>query len=93
MPGFALADWPQLDGGGVIDPNAVFDNIFNFVWPLFTIVAILFFIVAGYLFLSANGDAAKVKTAKSALLWGIAGVVVAILAFSIPTIIAGILGA
>jgi uncharacterized membrane protein YjfL (UPF0719 family) len=44
-------------------------------------------VIAGMLFLSARGDAEKIKTAKGAFLWGVVGIVVAILAYSMINIL------
>jgi FtsH-binding integral membrane protein len=51
------------------------------------------FVVAGITFLTANGEPDKLKTARSALLWGTIGIVVAIIAYSIIGIISGALTA
>ncbi|MBI1866322.1 MAG: hypothetical protein HY005_03335 [Candidatus Staskawiczbacteria bacterium] len=57
------------------------------IWIVFGLIALIAFVVAGILFLSAGGDPEKVKTARAAFLWGIVGIVVGIVAFSIVTII------
>lgn len=66
-------------------------NIANAVWIVFTVIAVVCFVVAGILFLTAGGAPDKVATARSAFIWGIAGVVVAILAFTIITLVTGFL--
>ena len=86
------AAFPELGKGAVIVPTVFFDKIFNFIWPFFLGFAIIMFIVAGFIFLTASGEAGKVKTAKDAVLWGIIGIIVAILSFSIPGIIGTLLG-
>lgn len=53
------------------------------IWIVFGLIALIAFVVAGILFLSAGGDPEKVKTARAAFLWGIVGIVVGIVAFSI----------
>jgi hypothetical protein len=58
---------------------------------IFGAVAVISFVIAGILFLTANGEPEKIKTARSAVIWGIAGVVVGILAFSIIAIVISIL--
>lgn len=64
-------------------------NILKFIWPIFVGIAILMFIVAGFTFLTSNGEPGKIKTAKDAVTWGVVGVIVAILAFSIVMIVQG----
>ena len=66
--------------------------VLNFIWPLFIGFAILAFLIAGFLFLSANGDSGKVRDARNAVIWGVVGVIVGILAFSIPLIVGNTLG-
>ena len=61
--------------------------IVNVVWVVAAGVAVIMFVAAGLLFLTAQGDSAKLKTARAAALWGVAGVVVIILAFSIINIV------
>lgn len=63
------------------------NNVLSFIWPLFVVFAIIMFIWAGILFLKAQGEPAELETARKALLWGVAGVIVGVLAFSIPFII------
>ena len=78
--------------GQVLNIPGVMLSIISFIWPLFVGFAIIMFLVAGFLFLTASGDPGKVKSAKDALIWGIVGVIVGILAFSLPFIIGMILG-
>ena len=70
----------------------IINKILNFVWPLFVGFAVIMFIVAGFNFLTAQGDASKVGAARQAVLWGVVGVVVGILAVSLPFIIRSTLG-
>lgn len=63
--------------------------ILNIVWVVFTIIAVISFVVSGILFLTAQGNAEKLKVARASVIWGVAGIVVAILAFSIINIIGG----
>lgn len=78
--------------GKIIDVLKIFKGIFTFLWPIFISFAILMFIFAGYIFLVAKGDPSRIKLAKDALLWGIIGVGVGMLAFSIPFLIRFVLG-
>ena len=57
------------------------------LWIVFGLIALIAFVASGILFLTAGGDAEKVKGARTAFLWGIVGIVVGILAFSIVRII------
>ena len=92
-----LAAMAAFDPGGT--PNSVNLNIvqiiniiLNFMWPIFAGFAVIMFLVAGFIFLTASGDPGKVETARQAVLWGVVGVVVGLIAFSIPLIIRQTLG-
>lgn len=57
------------------------------IWVVFGLIALISFVVAGILFLSAAGNPEKIAQARTAFLWGIVGVVVGIVAYSIVAII------
>lgn len=77
--------------GDDISYTTLIDNIKTATWVIFTIVALICFVVAAILFLTAGGEPEKIKTARSAFIWGIAGVAVGILAFTIITFVTGII--
>jgi len=62
------------------------------IWIVFGLVALIMFVIAGILFLTAAGSPEKVQAARSAAIWGVVGVVVGILAYSIVTIVNSFLG-
>lgn len=57
------------------------------LWTIFGLIVLIAFLVAGIMFLTAQGDPEKIKLARTAFLWGIVGIIVGILAFSIVAII------
>lgn len=57
------------------------------LWVVFGLIALIAFVIAGILFLTAAGDPEKIKNARNAFLWGVVGIVVGIVAYSIVTII------
>lgn len=67
--------------------KGIIDSIVSFVWKLFAAFSIIAFMISAFLFLTAQGEPDKLKMAKSSLIWGIVGMVVALAAFSIPLII------
>ncbi len=67
-------------------------SIANALWLVFTVIVVICFIVAGVTFLTAQGDPGKIQTARSAFIWGIAGVVVGIVAYGAITLVLSILG-
>ena len=69
------------------DLTTLGNRIANAVWIVFTIIAVIMFVVAGIMFLTAAGNPEKIAQARNAFIWGIAGVVVAILAFTIINVV------
>jgi hypothetical protein len=67
-------------------PN-IMGKITTIVWQFFTGLAVVMFIVAGFMFLTSSGDPGKINTAKGAVLWGVVGIVVAIAAYSITSMV------
>jgi len=95
LPVIALADinpGPAPVGNPSINVVNVVNAILNFIWPLFIGFAVIMLLVAGFMFLTARGEAEQVATARNAVIWGMVGIVVGILAFSIPFIIRNTLG-
>lgn len=83
--GFVLA---QLHSYGPdINFMDIIDSLETMAWVIFGAIAVISFLVAGILFLTAHGAPEKLQTARAAVLWGVAGVVVGIIAFSIISII------
>lgn len=87
---FAAVSILPLPGVGPTDIFTVINAIFGIIWPLFAAFAVLMFIYAGFQFLNARGG--DTGEARMAVVWGSVGVGVALLAFSIPFIIKGLLG-
>jgi len=69
--------------------DAFITNILKLVWEITAGLAAIMFIVAGILFITAQGDPTKLGTARQALIWAVVGVAVAIIAFSLVKIITG----
>lgn len=85
---------PPLSGGGTKRKFFMVDSIQSLsiaiaqvVWLVFTVIAVICFVLAGIMFLTAQGEPDKIKTARAAAIWGVAGVVVAIAAYSIISIV------
>lgn len=55
-------------------------------------IAIIMLLVAAFQFLTAGGDAEKVKDARSTVTWAIIGIAVALISFNIPGILSSFLG-
>jgi len=95
LPVLALAQMETTAPGGpgtsIGSLQQIIHAIENAAGLVFGAIAVICFIVAGILFLTAGGDADKVSAARSAFIWGIAGVVVGIIAFSIIAIVSSVI--
>lgn len=87
----AIPPQPQLPNQ-VTNLWTVIVGILGFLWPIFVGIAMIMFMIAGFIFLTANGDPNKVKTARDAMIWGTVGMIVGLLSFSLPWIIGNQLG-
>lgn len=77
--------------GSIGSLSALIHKIENATGLVFGCIAVIMFVVAGIYFLTAGGEAEKVQKARSALIWGVAGVVVGILAFSIIAVVGSVI--
>ena len=78
---------PGGPGGQISTLRQIVHDIEQTMGFIFGAIAVICFLVAGILFLTAGGQAEKIGAARSAFIWGIAGVVVGIIAFSIVAIV------
>ena len=81
--------------GGAID-NAptlaeAFLRLLFFILEVFGFLVIIVFVVAGILYLTAAGDAARTELAKKAFLWAMIGTVVGLGAFVLVKALASFL--
>jgi len=53
------------------------------VWQIFAALAVIMFVIAGIEFLTAQGDPEKLQKARSFFLWGVMGVAVAVIGYSV----------
>jgi len=94
VPVLVLAQYGGMQGAGAgLSITSLGMAIVNVIWVAFTVLAVICFVVAGILFLTAFGEAEKITKARSAFIWGVVGVVVAILAFSIVSLVRNAIGA
>src|SRR5438309_380054 len=68
------------------------NTILNFIWPVFIGFAVIMFIIAAFQFISSQGNPEGVKTARDFVIWGVVGVAVGILAFTIPYVVQNAFG-
>jgi len=91
LPVIALAQlptsWNDAPEGIISDPFELAARIAGLMWLVFGVIALICFVLAGVLFLTAQGDPEKIATARGAFIWGVVGVVVGIIAWSIITVV------
>jgi len=61
----------------IMGEEGVLDRITNWLFSALLVIAAIFIIIAGYLFVTAMGDPDKTKTARNFVMWALIGVLVA----------------
>jgi len=81
----------KIDPGNIPTTSAevVLNTALNSVYMIAGIVAVIVIIIAGYMYVTSQGDSAAVTKAKNAILYAVIGLVVIILAFSITWFVIG----
>ena len=74
-----------------INPIAALKTIIQYAFYVLMILAVLFLIMAGFMFVTARGNEDQIKKARTMLTYAVIGVVVAILAQGAITFIESIL--
>ena len=74
LPLTALAAAPAV--APAVDVMEVLDSITNWLFAILLIIAAIFIIVAGYLFVTAFGDPDKTKKARDFVMYALIGVLV-----------------
>lgn len=77
--------------GPIFSITDLVPSIEGAIWIIFGTLTVVFFVIAGILFLTAQGAPEKLKIARSAFIWGVVGVIVAIVAYSIIAIVSSML--
>jgi len=61
--------------------------IFNILWTVAVAFVTVMFVIAGFKFATAQGNIEKVKEARNAVIWGLVGTLVVVLAWSMVSVI------
>jgi cytochrome bd-type quinol oxidase subunit 2 len=70
--------------------NAI-NNVMNWFFVIVLIIAVIFLLWAGFLFITAGGDPDKVNTARQNVMYAMVGVAVAVLARGIVSLVQGLM--
>lgn len=65
----------------------IITNVIDWIAGIFLAVSIFFVLYAGWLYLNSAGSEDKVKDAKNQLIYSAVGIAVALIAYSLPTLI------
>jgi hypothetical protein len=65
----------------------VLTNIADFLFTALLIVAVIFILIAAFNFLTAQGDAEKVKSARNQILWAVVAIAIALISTGAASII------
>lgn len=69
--------------GASTDVKGPIGGALNAVFGLIGIIAVIMIIIGGVRYATSQGDPGKVKSGKSAIMYGIIGLIIALLAFAI----------
>jgi uncharacterized membrane protein len=67
-------------------------EVMNWFYTFALIIGIIFIIIAAFKYMMAGGDTEKFSQAHKALIYGVIGIAVAILAKSVPFVVGSFLG-
>jgi hypothetical protein len=74
----------------ITDPSDIIrtlENVRNIIWAILGFVVVIMFIWAGITFVTAEGDPTKLGAARNRLMYGVIGIIVALLAGGILTLV------
>lgn len=83
VSGYTSGDGAGSGSGQGTDLMDTLQQIINVALGLIGFVAVVMIILGGFQYITSSGDAAKVTKAKNTILYGIVGLVIALLAFAI----------
>ena len=72
----------QVEGGDVSLQSTV-KNVLTVVFAIIGIIAVIMIIIGGVNYMTSQGDSQEVQKAKNTILYGIIGMIIALLSFAI----------
>ena len=89
MPMIGIADGPtEVPDYDVLKS---IQSVVNWVYYLFMIVAVVFFVLGGFKYMTAGGEAEKVKAAWQNIMYALVGVAIALLSKGLLAFVANML--
>lgn len=74
-------------GNSADDFKTVIKNVINILLFLIGMIAVIFIVIAGFRFVTSNGDANTVSQAKNTIIYAVLGIVIAVMAYAIVNFI------
>lgn len=93
QPPTGAAPQPYTNINQITGASGILCTIINWMFWALIVLTIIFVLVAAFKYLTAAGDAEKVKSAGNTLLYAAIAVVIALIAKGVPYIIASFIGA
>ena len=90
LPVYADEGSPQRivpEGGGPGLISSIVDKVLGYLFPLAGLIAVIFIIQGGYMWIISAGDPARVKQAQGTLTWAVIGLIVILIIFSVLQVI------
>ncbi len=90
-----LGEQQNLGSTGITSTPKVTDLVFkyiNFALPYLALAAFVAFVYAGFLYVTAYGEAEQVEKAKTMMVWAVIGLVLVIASFTIVSFLVGSAG-
>ena len=78
-----ICDASKNPDNPITGDNSVIDNVVNILAIAASVIAVIVIIIAGITMMTANGDAGKIATSSSAIIYTIVGLIVIIVARTI----------
>lgn len=82
---------PTIEWGSICLMSTI-GNATNWVFYIFSALAVIFIVIGGITMMTAAGDPEKFKTGRLYVLYAVIGVVIGLLAKALPAILRGIIG-
>jgi len=99
LPALAMAQFNATDtgaeGAGLTEDTVggILEVVLNWFLMLIGILAVLAFVIAGIMYITAAGDETRIDTAKKTMTYAIIGLVVALIGLLIVRLVAYMVGA
>lgn len=76
--------------GNQVDPVGLnLQNIINILLYISGIIAVIYIVIAGFRYITSNGDSSSISKAKNNIMYALIGLVVAIMAYAIVNFVLG----